>query len=198
MYYVFSSALLTWRNSYVQAAVKGAIPVYEPHWWEGRPLAAPLPTLTFEINANTPIPDNLFTGTEFQLYSKRMIEQIEAAGVFFETFPVVLRDKKNNVLFDARYSIFHLLEVLPALDQAESDEDFSRYRIDRGNAAELEIRQLVLTRSNSQLNRPLFRVKENRSIVLIHSDLKTQMELIGITGCQFTPINDYRVGLRTR
>lgn len=60
--------------------------------------------------------DNYFTGTRFDLYSKRLISILRAAGVQFETVPATLVDRKTREPLPVAYEVFHLLEVHPALE----------------------------------------------------------------------------------
>ncbi|MBI4760290.1 MAG: hypothetical protein ACOYYF_07885 [Chloroflexota bacterium] len=185
MYYVFSPVLRTRNNEIVQAKLVGSSPRIVPHWWEATPLTATLPLLTFTVKREWSLPDNLFTGTIFDLYSIGLIEVLVHAGIDFETFPAVVTDKSGEDL-NVRYEIFHLLEKRPCLDSEKSKTDDDA----------LEIRKLVLSEEFMSLRKPMVRVEEVSEIVLVHKDLKNLIEKKGITGCNFTPVSKYQSGLR--
>lgn len=185
MYFVFESELCAWRNQIVQARLQGGVPDYQPHWWDCEPLTIPLPRLSFIINAKAPLLDNYFTGTEFDLYSARLVTFLREANVHFETFPAKVAERKTKqVLSSISYEVFHLLETHPGLDETRSDMD------------DEEIRKLVLTDVCIQSRKPFFRLKENVGIVLIHQTLKSILDAAEITGCKYTPVDEFRTGIR--
>ena len=114
MYMFIKADHYPWRNRSVQAEIHGAVPETAPHGWEGVPLTTPPPHLTFAVSAKAPMLDNYFTGTEFDLYSERLIRLLRAAGVQGETFPATLVDRKTKKPLPAACKVFHLLEVYPA------------------------------------------------------------------------------------
>ncbi|MCQ3938095.1 MAG: hypothetical protein DPW18_13755 [Chloroflexi bacterium] len=183
MYYVLKPILATWKSESIHAKIKDAPPRCKPHWWDAAPLAIPLPLLTFKVNSEWRLPDNLFTGTIFDLYSIKFIEVLRNAGVHFETFPAIVTDQFGNDT-KVKYRIFHLLEKYPCLDQSRSEID---------NEA-LEIRKLVLDKKFMALRKLMFRLEELSQFVLVHQDLKDVLEKTGITGCSYTPLDKYRAG----
>jgi hypothetical protein len=44
-------------------------------------------------------------------------------------------------------------------------------------------------------NRPLFRLEEARNIVLINEELTSRLNTAGMTGCIYTPVDEFRVGV---
>lgn len=198
MYYVLNQAVITWRNTYLQAELVNynmyvgrgkkrhyiPVPDTSPHWWEGIPLVEPLPLLKYKINNHAPLLDTYSTGTIFDLYSQRLIAILKQENIYFEVFPAVLIESKSDKNIEDIYSMFHLLDVMPAIDMKESD-------ISPGN-----IKKIVLTRECIESKRLLFRAKERRNIVLIHEELKGRLDSVGITGFSYTPIGDYQVGLQ--
>jgi hypothetical protein len=187
MYTVVKSELRTWRNRILQAEIQlqGAFPETHPHWWAGIPLTVlPPPDLTFAVSAKGPMLDNYFTGNEFDLYSERLIALLREAGVRFETFPATIVDRKTKEPLSVRYEVFHLLEVHPALEVYETTSEDS--------LAE----QLELVAEKWQAHqRPFFRAQEAEDIVLIHRTLRQHLEAEGITGCRFTPVEEYNIDL---
>jgi hypothetical protein len=177
IYFVFSAEQRSWRNRILQAEIQlqGDFPETHPHWWDGVPLTTPPPPLTFAVSAKGPMLDNYFTGTEFDLYSERLITLLREAGVQFETFPAMLVDRKTKEPLPVRYEVFHLLEVQPALEV---------YRAASGPPV-IERLDLIADKWMKH-KRPFFRAKEAQNIVLIHETLKQQFDTVGITGCKYT------------
>jgi hypothetical protein len=148
-------------------------------------LTAPLPLITFEVTT-TPLPDILFTGSIFDLYSSRVIEILSKAGVLFEFFPAHIVNQFKQTVPNAEYRIFHLLEKYPGIDLSLSNIDDES----------MEIRRLVIADEYLQVKKLFFRVKGLEEIVLIHQELKELFDAHGITGCSYTPLNEYRSGIR--
>jgi hypothetical protein len=178
-YMVFRDEIRSWRNRILQAEIQGTVPDTQPHWWDGVPLTVPPPPLTFAVSAKGPMLDNYFTGTEFDLYSTRLIALLHDAGVQCETFPATLIDRKTKAVLPVAYAVFHLLEVHPAL---------TVYRATSGPPI---IERLELITEKWIIHqRPLFRAQEATDIVLIHTSLHQQLEAVGITGCTYTPVEE--------
>jgi len=164
----------------MQAKIATKPPIPSPHWWKGMPIFN-LPVMNFVLGSGLPSFDNLFTGTIFDIYSLRLIKILQSYDIKFETFDVNVIYSAQQTKVENEYKIFHLLENHPGLDLNESDVDAR------------EIRKLVLTKECQQLRRPLFRLSERISLVLIHSDLKNALEENNISGCQYIPIEDFQV-----
>jgi hypothetical protein len=185
MYYVFTPALHSWENEIMQAKIQGNIPEYRPHYWDCKPLVEPLPSLTFAINRSAPLLDNYFTGTEFELFSNRLVKYLQEAGVHFESFSTTIIDRNTKREIPVDYKVFHLLELHSGLDEKHSDI--------RNN--QMEVRKLVLTEECLQNKRPFFRLKGMENLVLIYEDLKSFFDNLGITGCEYIPVDEYKVGI---
>lgn len=183
MYFVFEATMRSWRNRLVQAEIMGPLPSYEPHWWLSQPLIFPLPPMTFGVVPKGPMPDNFWTGSIFDLYSVHLTDALNKVGVHFETFPAAIVDRKTGMDLPVQYEVFHLLEQHPALDKEQSD--IGRHGIGK----------LVLSAASMCHNRPLFRVAEQFNIVLIRDDLRVALDTIGITGCTYTPVEEYQTVL---
>jgi hypothetical protein len=187
MYYVFESAILTWRNHTLWAEILGGRPLYpeyEPYWWDAQPLVKPLPRFTFMINEKAPKPDNYNTGTEFDLYSPRLIALFREADIRFETFPADIIDRKSKRPLEVEYEIFHLLERAKGIDVGKSDFDVESP----------DIRHLVMTDESLHSGKLLFRDQEFLQLALMHEQLKKRLDDAGITGCSYTPIEEFVSG----
>jgi hypothetical protein len=188
MYSVFQSTFLSWRNHTLWAEIQGGrphFPEYKPDWWAAQPLEMPLPHFTFMINEKAPKPDNYNTGTEFDLYSPRLVNIFREVGIRFETFPAQIIDRKTKKPLDVEYEIFHLLEMAKGIDVEKSDFDIE---------SPYDICHLVMADESFYLGKPLFRDRKFTQLVLIHEQLKQQLEEAGITGCAYTPVGEYVVG----
>lgn len=178
-YVVVTDELRSWRNRILQAEIQGNVPETYPHWWDGVPLTVPPPHLAFAVSAKGPMLDNYFTGTEFDLYSERLITLLRDAGVQFETFPATLVDRKTKTPLPVTYEVFHLLEVHPALDVYDSDDP---------SVLEAELNRERI----AQHNRPFFRAQECKGIVLIKDTLRQHLDEVGIRGNQYMTMEEYR------
>lgn len=188
MYYVFESAVLSWRNHTLWAEIEGGRPLfpeYKPDWWQAQPLEQPLPFFTFMINEKAPKPDNYFTGTVFDLYTPRLIEVFREAGIRFETFPAEIIDRKTKKQVEVEYNIFHLLEIAEGIDVEKSDYD---------NDSPYDIRHLVMKDESLHQGKLMFRDQKFQQLVLMHEQLKARLDQAGITGCSYTTVDEFVVG----
>lgn len=185
MYFVFEPTLQGSRKDISLAKLQGIPPKTHPHWWDCEMLTTPLPLINFEVNT-TPLPDIVFTGSIFDLYSSRVIEILSRAGVLFESFPAHLVNQFKQTVPNAEYRIFHLLEKHPGID-------FSLSNIDDES---MEIRRLVVAEERMQIKKLFFRAEGLEEIVLIHEELRELFNAHEITGCSYTPLNEYRSGIR--
>jgi hypothetical protein len=186
VYFIFRPKIMAWGKYELHAELQGGRPdwpEYEPHWWNAQPLVRPLPRFTFAINPRAPKLDNYWTGTEFDLYSRRLISILHQAGVKFETFPVTMIDHQTQEVLPVRYQIFHLLEQYAGVDIEQSDIDGP------------SIRKLVLNKRCLEEKPLLFRDEKQTDLVFIHQDLKVVLEKARITGCQFIPVEKFQVVL---
>lgn len=184
MYFVFQSEIRDWRNKTLQAELQGersSFPEYKPHWWKAQPLIVPLPHFTFSVDAKAPFLDNYWTGTEFDLYSDKLISELYRVGIRFETFPVTVVDRRSKMTVPIEYRIFHLLESYSGIDMDRSDTD------------QYEIRKLVITKQCSQEKILMFRDLNLSNLVLIHQSLKDILDEADVTGCSYIPIEAFQV-----
>lgn len=185
MYFVFEPTIQAWRKDIILAKIHGTPPTTQPHWWDCVTLTAPLPLITFEVTT-MPLPDILFTGSIFDLYSSRVIDILSKTGVLFELFPAHIINQSKKTAPKAEYKIFHLLEKHPGIDLSLSNIDDES----------MEIKRLVVADEYMRTRKLFFRVKGLEEIILIHKELKELFDSHGITGCSYTPLNEYRSGIR--
>lgn len=185
MHYIFETEIRYWRGQLIQALPLSRELNFRPHWWFTTPLLQPLPDLTFRLNSKAPKPDNLFVGVGLSLYSERLVALLQQANVTFEAFSCILLDRKTNELLPLNYQAVHLLDAIPGVDSKKSDID------DENNI----LKKLVLTESCIKSGKYFFRLKERINLIVIHENLKQEFEHIGITGCIYTPVEEYKVGI---
>lgn len=182
MYSLFRAKALEWNNALVQAVIQQR-PDYRPYWWGGEPIQPPVPEFTFEIDPSYPAPDNYWTGTEFDLYSPRLIDLLQASGISFETFPAKFIDSRTGEATSLPHRVFHLLERWPAFNLEESRIELP------------EIVSFVILKQRLEEPKLLFRAAELDSRVLIHDALKEKLINARITGCTFMPVESYVGGI---
>ena len=185
MYYVFNTAITYYRSQFNSAQTVIDSAQYSLPWFYDIPIADKMPPLVFSFNTKLPKLDNLFALTEFSLYSSRLIDLLEQAGVRFEAFPITGLDRKTKQPIETTYKAFHLLDVHPGINQSQSiiSDDI---RI---------VEKIVLTEECLKAARPFFRLKELLYIVLIHEDLKATFDRMKITGCTYTPLEEFQFGI---
>src|SRR5262245_17098522 len=211
-YYVFSRQMHIWRNRTQIAKPSDRTLRYagriEDHWWDAvRVVPRPATALMFFVDARAPMLDNYFTGMEFDLYSSRLVQLMQDAGVQFESLPAALLDRKTRQVLPAQYEVFHLLEKCDVIDEDKSDMgDLSSVievtKLDRIKDAErirdifikgLSVNRLVLKELSAKPESMLFRIERRENLVLIHDDLKTILEAAEITGCQYTRTDEFQI-----
>ena len=196
MYFVFRPEIIEQADEVIEAELVGDTPEYEPFWWKAQPLKTQLDNLTFWVNSGKPYFDNYYMSMEFDLYSSKLVNLLRGDDIKFEVFPVIVKDKKSKKTLSQEYHLFHLLEAFPALTSppeknqvyVDPNMEFSE------QAAKLVNKNAPLKLSEECLKKekPLFRMKEQLNLVLIHQNLKTTLEANHITGCTFTPIEKFR------
>jgi hypothetical protein len=170
MYFVLSSALLSWRNHIAQAVPLGDTVDHQSkpiHWWECVPLPHATSRFIFEINPKAPHLDNYFTGTIMDLYAERLIDLLGQSDIAFETFPAILLDKKTDEILPLKYQVFHLLDS---------------YSI-KGLRARDEEGKVISVLAPKRM----FRLTEYRNLVIVHQEVKDTLEAAQMTGCNFRP-----------
>ena len=164
--------LLSWRNS-----EKGAL---QPTWSQEKS------PFVFQVNEEVERhPDNYTNWASLDLYSERLIELIADAKVRFEMFGTVLLSRQSGEELPLDHKVFRLLEECDALDYNRSDIR----RTEKGTY----FRHLKLKEEfvDAEKPTPMFRERYFRKI-LVHETLKTAMERSRISGCQFTPLYEYK------
>jgi hypothetical protein len=63
---------------------------------------------------------------------------------------------------------------------------------------EYSITKLVLSEQCSATQHPFFRLEDRLDITVIHERLKAELENEGITGCTFTPVENFQVGINPK
>jgi hypothetical protein len=169
--------MLIWKKEVIHAKIISKIPPTLPHWWKALPQTKSLPLIEFEVKDEWNLPDNLFTGTIFDLYSNKLINIINNSKVQFEIFSTKIKNhrKEND------YKIFHLLEKYSCINRELSDIDYHT----------LKIRKLVLKESFLRRDKKMFRIRTLEHIVLISDDLKNKLQENKITGCEYIPLENF-------
>jgi len=182
MFYVFQTQIYSWRNSELQAVPQHPVPEFKFDWWIAEPFTSPPSLPIFAISSKAPKLDIYFTGTlVFDLYSAKFIDLLQRHDIKFETFPVMVRDKKTREILPIKYEALHLLEAYPVLDEDRSVINKEIFRIEK----------LILKEESQNLQRLMFRIKELPNIILIHQELKEKLDSLTITGYICYPVDGY-------
>lgn len=190
MYFVLRPKLQSWRNKNLIASSEPLLAACKPHWWLAQPLVQKPNAFKFYIDGKAPIFDNYNCGSGIDMYSHRLVDVIDAFDIKYEAFPSTVSDKKTGKVLDLDYFAFHLLEILPAIDRSKSELVY-----DEENPESIAaVKKMVLSEECIEQQRLLFRPAEFFAFVLIHEKLKSEFEAHSITGCQYTPLNEFSVG----
>jgi hypothetical protein len=207
MYYGFKPAVIEWNNHELHAQLVGDLQ-YSPGWLEDQPLQNFPTKYTFKVYDKAPLLDNYFTGASFSLYSLRLINLLEKVEIRFETFPATLIGRKNDQVVSTDYAVFHLMEVYPAVKQLYFIGDNGQPSLEEADYKDVElalspsdkqflqkrkiVQKLELIGKAVEAKRPLFRLQEVETLILIHENLKTVLEEEQITGCAYIPLERFQ------
>ena len=186
MYYVMDSAGTTWRGHEVLAQLrKNRLLDYETHSAFSRCEAIPIcPRLEFEINPKRTRPDAYTATAAIDVFSRRLVELLGAAGIRFETFEIALVDRRGVSMGESTHVAFHLLECDEAIDVDSTT--FSGWR-------NTGIDKLVLRNDFLESGKLLTRDRKQTNLVIAHEKLKEKLHQAGITGLTFKPVSEYRI-----
>lgn len=147
--------------------------------WDSLPLQSH-PKLSFSIPKAAPLPDFLSTGTTLWLFSQKLLRLLRAMGVNFESFPIILHDRKGNLL-NYEIELFHLLQICPIIDQNRSVIQNSTH-----------IEKIELVDMGIEPEYSMIRDSYLRSRVFVREDLYDAMIREGITGCSWLKPSEYK------
>ena len=116
-----------------------------------------------------------------QLCSQRLLDIFIQASVQHSIYPAQLLNATTGEILPARY-FFWYPERVKAIDWERSE-----YEIDTLSRGK-RLTKLVLTPSCEEMARPLFRLEE-RTNILIHHQLRQQLEKASIKGMVFAPLD---------
>ena len=142
------------------------------------------PLLEFEINPKGPRPDVYFASAGIDVFSRRLVELLSAAGIRFETFEIDLVDRRGGSTGESTHVAFHLLECDEAIDMESTT--FSGWR-------NTGIDKLVLRNDFLDSGKLLTRDRNQTNLVVAHETLKEKLHRAGITGLTFKPVSEYRI-----
>ena len=186
MYYVMRTDVLTWRGHQILAQLRNqkvlGIDIHAAFsHCEPIPIC---PRLEFEINPNCPRPDAYCRSAGIDLFSRRLVEILGAAGVRFESFDIDLVDRRGLRVGESTHVAFHLSECDDAVNMDTSV--FSGW-LNTG------IEKLVLRSDFLESGKLLTRDRNQTNLVVAHETLKEKLQRAGITGLTFKPGSEYRI-----
>lgn len=187
MYYIFETEIFEWDKQSLRASIVNYSKVHtylQEQWWYGQKIDTPIPKFVFEFNESAPTPDNYWTGTLFNLYSRKLIEIFINLRIQYEVFPakIISRETKKPLMYD--YGVFRLLEVDNVIDNEKSTFVTSMiggYSINR-------LRKLILLKEFSNQVKLITRIRNYENITIVHEELKNILEENNITGCSYVPL----------
>jgi hypothetical protein len=111
--------------------------------------------------------DLFFTGTEYEIYSIRLIKLIESMGVKFQTFNAEFFSRSSGENLSIPFKVFRLLEVRDVLDVENSvinPSDIEGFNITK--------HERLVFKKFHEPNLHLFRLESNPSIGIIGDSLR--------------------------
>ncbi len=181
-FYKFEASWFAIRCSSCHLELENPPPIPYPNMWQTKPLTAPFPLLNFSKRRSQKLLDNHETGTNFNVYSPKLIALLSSAGVEYECFPTLITERDSVTVISEEHVVFHLLKGVKIFDQ------------DRSQVSKRRIKQLVLDTDFERANIPMARDPSFKSfITVVSQELKDFLESEGVTGCEFTAIEDYRL-----
>ena len=149
-----------------------------------RPLPVRFPAmLKFSISRRAPLPDVLLCNQPIMwLISEQLTSLLREERIPFTTYPVRFIDSDTQRPFDTSHELFQLLDVRPTIDRARS------FITEGGRNVE----SLVLAEDILRDQPLLVREVGYWIIVLIHEQLRAELEEARITGYAITPVKEYQ------
>ncbi len=192
MYYVWTKDVMQARKfAHFKAEPEG---FDDEAWTVGRPLTAPPPVLRLRSDAGRPtaLSDVLLTTVELQAFSPRLCQLLAEARVTnLELFPIVVTNHKTGAV-SGDYRAANIIGRVACVDLEASLVAYFPESRDVQSLEEFEVleeRIPVLPEANGK---PLmFRLAEERSIILVHESIKETCERAGITGVRFVAPRDF-------
>jgi hypothetical protein len=185
MFWIFKNKWISYKNTDLHAKIVEVPrePIDKPLWWGNEPINDPDLKFEFLINSHAPYIDNYSTGTTFWLFSERLINIMKMMNVHFETFPTTVYDSASKEKLDLGYKVFRLLSMESAIDKEKTSYEIEKLlNFPRP-------KNLVLNDEFMNKGIPMTRCESELDIVLIHENIKTQIEKKGITGCRFMALD---------
>jgi hypothetical protein len=121
------------------------------------------------------------------LFSQRLIDSLSRLGITnIEYLPALVTYVPTNL--KCEYKVANIVGVVSGLDRENSEyltgEDGTIY----------DIKHIVLNETKF-LDQKIFRLKEDRSFILVHSDIKKTFDELGYTGVMFIKDEEWEPGM---
>ena len=182
MYYVFRHTFQAVKRERDVGRVENRPSTFLPNMWSGKPLEFEFPLLRFSVPSDTKMADNHVTNTSFDLYSERLINLLQTHDVKLEAFPVVMVDSKSGDVLNLKYYIFHLLQSADVFDRKLSD-------ITSGG----RVKRLVVSDTFASSGTLMARDSYLSDLTVVHQNLKQVLDDADVTGCSYTPVEQFRL-----
>jgi hypothetical protein len=187
LFYIFQAEIRSFRGKELVINSEPLLRACEPHWWLAQPFVTKPEVFRIILSNNAPLADNLYVSSGIDVYSETLIQLMDNFGVKFELIDTSLVFKSGLPNSESkRHKAFHLLEIEDAIDVELSDIKISK----SGKSIE-SIRKLVLKNDIFVRQPPMFRLAMAIDLVVINSQLKKSIEQTGLTGCLFTPLENW-------
>lgn len=131
--------------------------------------------------------DSVENNSLLLIVSQKLKEFLEShAKEWIEFLPVGILDHEKQPI-EAPYYIANVLRTLPCMDEARSD--FVPSALDKTQVH--HIKRLVLDVDQIPEDAKIFRLGQERDLILVRSDLAEAIKSAGMTGIQFVALEDY-------
>ncbi len=191
MYFQWLSHLRAWRNTTLQAELQP----FHPRWFDidtasCTPIPVSVPPLVHSYYAKAPLTDLIWSASTWEPYSLRLRSILVSEGIALEEFPTTIIDRRTHQLLADDYAVVHIMECHECVDLSRSRYE-TGIRSD-GSPYIRRFRSIVPSAECLDMGRPLFRLRELRSVLLVHERIKATLTENGITGVRFVPLDQLK------
>jgi hypothetical protein len=192
MYYVWQiDAKLSDRFSYFGNKPAG---LQMSRWISGAKIVEKLPTLELVTDEKYPtdLSDLLLIQCELPVVSPRLVDVFEQLSIEnIQYFPATIKNHETGDI-NNKYKVLNVLGAINCLDSDSAELARARRT---GEIIRLRRYKLLPDRieaySSEQAKRLIFRLGEFNWHLIVHKAFKDTCESQGITGCKFTPTEEY-------
>ncbi|MEM7333483.1 MAG: DUF1629 domain-containing protein [Chloroflexota bacterium] len=176
------------RSTIAQTITQDFMPNFDAYtWWSDEPYR--IPPLAFTVDREKVLLDCYRWPGGIELCSEKLIAIYKQFQVHMDISPVSIYYSDNHEEIFGKYQAFRPLNFLDGLDSEKTE--YARYRSPVRTPDFTKPRKLVMSKAILSDPPALFRLKEHRSLIIVHTLLKEAIDKNGITGINFIPLEEF-------